>query len=155
MYELENVRSKNTKSKFSFSEQIRIFFKPSRQLWLMFKNFLKKENGSVTLETALVMPVIVLCLCLILFSVNISINYLRIQDTAHTCAQLVNVNKSHSKCLKLNSDMNGSTSKVNIFDKNDMIEVSVEKKISLFPNLPTINLKTSSVVYKTAQGNNG
>ncbi|QPK94100.1 hypothetical protein HCQ94_05945 [Actinomyces sp. zg-332] len=143
---MNKVISCVVKKNYLFVYKIKLFIK--RHLKAFSKANYAHEKGSITLESALVMPVVVLAICIILLAINISINYLKIQDMAHSCATIIKNNTPIHECLKLPKSFGDEQVKIQTNSKNQYTEILVSKKIFLFPNISPINLRTKSIVYK-------
>lgn len=150
----QNLKIKNKQHK-SLTELISTAIKTNiticiKKHAIKIKNKIFNEKGSATLETAIVLPVIVLALCAIFFAGNLGITYLKIQDTAHSCAASISREKTNDICMKIH---NRNTPKAKIFIKNnkDITTVTLEQTVKIFPAIPAVTIKTSSTSYNSGE----
>lgn len=59
------------------------------------------DKAQLLSETALSLPAIVLAICIVLLSINIGINYMKIQDIAQSCSRIIQRNDSTEQCYNL------------------------------------------------------
>lgn len=142
-----NCETTNNAQKHT-NKGIKIFLKPSMEIFKHIKQKCKSEKGSVTLETALSMPAIILGICTILFAINISMNYLKIQEIAKNCAYTIQVN-NNTNCTNLPSALENENTQISVNPKDTYFEINVKKKIFLFPNMAPITIHTQSIAHKT------
>lgn len=103
------------------------------------------DSGSITAESATVMPVIVLSVCAVLFAGNIGFNYLQIQNASYKCAEFLTQN-SEGDCSSIVSTLAGKNAKYSVTENGFAKEVVVSKHVSIFPALPSVKLSSNSIV---------
>ena len=110
------------------------------------------QDGVVTAETAVVLPIVVAVVMGLVWLVSLGVTQVRVVDAARETARAVARDESRERAIELGQQVAPERSRISIDDQGDTVKVSVQADVhgpgGLFRFLPSVWVDAETVAAK-------